>query len=60
MNLAFLAIRLVLFFDFNLDASVIVAKNVIAITVGLIEIISACKGKRVKRSHENVNLRSTF
>jgi len=60
VNVAFLTIRLVLFFDFNLDASVFVAKNVTAITVGVIEIISACRGKRVKRSQENMNLRSTF
>lgn len=60
VNTAFLVLRLVLFFDFNLDASLFVAKNVIAITVGVIEIISACRGKRVKGSQENMNLRGTF
>ena len=60
VNLAFLAIRLVLFFDFNLDASVFVAKNVIALAVGIIEIISACRGKRAKQSQQNMNLRATF
>ena len=59
VNLAFLAIRLVLFFDFNLDASVFVAKNVIALAVSIIEIISACRGKRAKGSQENMNLRAT-
>ena len=59
VNLAFLAIRLVLFFDFNLDASVFVAKNVIALAVGIIEIISACRGKRAKGSQESMNLRAT-
>ena len=53
VNVAFLTIRLVLFFDFNLDASVFVAKNAIAIIVGVIEIISACRGKIVKRSQES-------
>jgi len=60
VNTAFLVLRLVLFFDFNLDASLFVAKNVIAITVGVIEIISACRDKRVKGSQENMNLRGTF
>ena len=60
VNLAFLAIRLVLFFDFNLDASVFIAKNVIALAVGIIEIISACRGKRAKQSQQNMNLRATF
>ena len=59
VNLAFLAIRLVLFFDFNLDASVFIAKNVIALAVGIIEIISACRGKRAKGSQENMNLRAS-
>lgn len=60
VNLAFLALRLVLFFDFNLDASVFVAKNVIALAVGIIEIISACRRKKAKQSQQNMNLRATF
>ena len=60
VNIAFLVLRLVLFFDFNLDASIFVAKNVIAIIVGVIEIISAYRGKRIKESQKNMNLRGNF
>lgn len=60
VNVAFLVIRLVLFLDFKLDASMFVAKNIIAITVGVIEIISACRSKGVKGSQKNMNLRDTF
>ena len=60
VNIAFLVLRLVLFLDFNLDASIFVAKNVIAITVGVIEIISAYRGKRIKESQKNKNLRGNF
>ena len=37
-----------------------VAKNVIALAVGIIEIIPACRGKRAKESQQNMNLRATF
>lgn len=57
VNFAFLVIRLVLFFDFKLDASVFVAKNIIAITVDVIEIISACRSKGVNWSQESMNSR---
>lgn len=58
VNLAFLAIRLVLYFDFNLDASVFVAKNTVAIIVGGIEIFSACRTKEEPK--ESVASRNAF
>ena len=62
VNIAFLVLRVILFFKFNLDASVFVVKNVIAMTVGAIEIVSAFRGKRIKRSqgNRNTNLEETF
>ncbi|KAL9955722.1 hypothetical protein ACROYT_G037083 [Oculina patagonica] len=60
VNLAFLAIRLVLFFDFKLDASVFAAKNTVAIIVGGIEIFSACRTKEAKEPKESVYSRNAF
>lgn len=59
VNIAFLAIRLVLFVESKLDASVFVAKNTVALIVGIIEIASYVKSWRKKLNLRN-NCESAF